>query len=76
MYNKKRKLLFSELVTGLPLIPVPERVPVVGNFWSKPTLTKIAFQVELEKLNSSTDVINKLEIDLEVIKKIMKKGIQ
>ena len=73
MYNKKRNLLLSELVTGLslldlPLIPVPGRVPVVWNFRSKPTLTKIAFQVELEKLNSSTDVINKLEIDLEVIK--------
>ena len=29
-------------------------------------LTTIIFQIELEKLNSSTDVINKLELDLEV----------
>ena len=29
-------------------------------------LSTIIFQIELEKLNSSTDVINKLELDLEV----------
>ena len=30
--------------------------------------SSLLVQIELEKLNSSTDVINKLELDLEVIK--------
>ena len=34
------------------------------SFWLQ-TINFVIFQVELEKLNSSTDVINKLELDLE-----------
>jgi hypothetical protein len=32
---------------------------------SNPFMNAKCFQIELEKLNSSTDVINKLELDLE-----------
>ena len=35
-----------------------------------------SLQIELEKLNSSTDVINKLELDLEVSKLHLKNIVQ